>query len=152
MKTATQWLNEYGESHQNPTNIAIHKICVPAIMFSVLGFLWVLKVPGTHGFINAATLVSIAAVMFYARLSFSLSIGMFAEAGLMLAALWILEAVFSAPVVLMSISIFVVAWILQFVGHKIEGKKPSFFQDLIFLMIGPLWTLSFVYKKLGIKI
>ncbi|MGB0356383.1 MAG: Mpo1-like protein, partial [Opitutales bacterium] len=59
---------------------------------------------------------------------------------------------YSAPVGLISLSIFVVAWILQFIGHKIEGKKPSFFQDIIFLMIGPLWTLSFVYKRLGIKI
>jgi uncharacterized membrane protein YGL010W len=39
----------------------------------------------------------------------------------------------------------------QFIGHKIEGKKPSFFKDILFLLIGPLWLLSFIYKKVGIS-
>ena len=47
--------------------------------------------------------------------------------------------------------IFVIAWIGQFIGHKIEGKKPSFLEDLQFLMVGPAWLLSFIYKKVGIK-
>ena len=50
------------------------------------------------------------------------------------------------------LSIFIIAWIGQFIGHKIEGKKPAFFKDLQFLLIGPLWLLSFIYKKLNIKI
>ena len=50
------------------------------------------------------------------------------------------------------LSIFVIAWIGQFLGHKIEGKKPAFFKDLQFLLIGPLWLLSFIYNKLNIKI
>ena len=54
-------------------------------------------------------------------------------------------------VVFLSLMIFIVAWIGQFIGHKIEGKKPSFFQDLQFLLIGPAWLLSFIYDKLGIK-
>jgi uncharacterized membrane protein YGL010W len=45
--------------------------------------------------------------------------------------------------------LFVLAWIGQFVGHKIEGKKPSFFQDVVFLLIGPAWLLHFIYKKAG---
>jgi uncharacterized membrane protein YGL010W len=44
---------------------------------------------------------------------------------------------------------FVLAWIGQFIGHKIEGKKPSFFKDVAFLLIGPAWLMSFIYKKLG---
>ena len=50
-----------------------------------------------------------------------------------------------------SLIIFVIAWIGQFIGHKIEGKKPSFFEDIQFLLIGPAWLLSFIYNKLGIK-
>ena len=50
-----------------------------------------------------------------------------------------------------SLIIFVIAWIGQFIGHEIEGKKPSFLQDIQFLLIGPAWLLSFIYKKLGIK-
>ena len=52
----------------------------------------------------------------------------------------------------LSLAIFIVAWIGQFIGHKIEGKKPSFFEDLQFLLIGPAWLLSFIYNKLGIKL
>jgi len=51
---------------------------------------------------------------------------------------------------LVSLGIFVIAWIGQFIGHKIEGKKPSFLEDLQFLLIGPAWLLHFIYKKLGI--
>ena len=47
---------------------------------------------------------------------------------------------------------FIVAWIGQFIGHKIEGKKPAFFKDLQFLLIGPVWLLSFIYNKLNIKL
>ena len=53
------------------------------------------------------------------------------------------------PVLPASTAIFVVAWIGQFVGHKIEGKKPSFFEDLRFLLIGPLFVLSFLYRRLN---
>ena len=53
---------------------------------------------------------------------------------------------------LIYISIFTIAWTGQFLGHKIEGKKPAFFKDLQFLLIGPLWLLSFIYNKLNIKI
>ena len=49
------------------------------------------------------------------------------------------------------VALFVVGWIIQFVGHKIEGQKPSFFEDLQFLLIGPLWLLSDVYRRLGIS-
>ena len=48
-------------------------------------------------------------------------------------------------------AIFVLAWIGQFIGHKIEGEKPSFFEDLQFLLIGPDWLLGAIYQKLGIR-
>lgn len=152
VKSAAQWLSEYGESHKNPTNIAIHKICVPAIMFSVLGFLWSVQGGFFQGLLNPAILVSLGVVFYYARMSIPLSVGMLIEATLMNSVLWALSLQKGFSIPLMSLVIFVVAWILQFIGHKIEGKKPSFFQDLVFLLIGPLWTLSFFYKKLGIKI
>jgi uncharacterized membrane protein YGL010W len=52
---------------------------------------------------------------------------------------------------LWAVGIFVVAWIGQFVGHKIEGKKPSFLEDLQFLLIGPAWLMHFIFKKMGIR-
>jgi uncharacterized membrane protein YGL010W len=47
--------------------------------------------------------------------------------------------------------IFILAWVGQFIGHKIEGMKPSFFQDLQFLLVGPMWLMHFVFKKLGLR-
>ena len=52
----------------------------------------------------------------------------------------------------LSMLIFIFAWIGQFIGHKIEGQKPSFFEDIQFLLIGPAWLLSFIYKKLGVPL
>lgn len=49
------------------------------------------------------------------------------------------------------LAVFVITWIFQFIGHKIEGKKPSFLKDLQFLLIGPIWLLGFILKKTGIR-
>jgi uncharacterized membrane protein YGL010W len=48
-------------------------------------------------------------------------------------------------------SVFIITWIFQFIGHTIEGQKPSFLKDLQFLLIGPIWLLGFILKKIGIK-
>ena len=55
------------------------------------------------------------------------------------------------PLWLLCVILFVLAWLGQFYGHKIEGKKPSFLKDIQFLMIGPAWLMSFIYQKLGVK-
>ena len=68
-------------------------------------------------------------------------------AGFMLALLSLLP---EAAVLPLSLAIFVLAWIGQFIGHKIEGKKPSFLDDLRFLLIGPLFVLSFLYRRLNL--
>ncbi len=154
MKTATQWLDEYGESHQNPTNKLIHWWCVPAIFWSVALLLWSIPVPEVmrvHPLLNWAT-VSLALVMvFYLLTSVSLSIGMLIFSGLVIGATHLVaESGVIEPWVL-GTAIFVVAWILQFIGHNIEGKKPSFFKDILFLLVGPAWLMGFIYKKLGIK-
>jgi uncharacterized membrane protein YGL010W len=49
------------------------------------------------------------------------------------------------------LSVFVITWIFQLIGHKIEGQKPSFLKDLQFLLIGPIWILGFILKKTGIR-
>jgi uncharacterized membrane protein YGL010W len=54
------------------------------------------------------------------------------------------------PLWLTSVVIFVVAWIGQFVGHALEGKRPSFFKDLQFLLIGPLWLLATAYRRFSV--
>jgi uncharacterized membrane protein YGL010W len=154
-KSAEQWFAEYGESHQDDTNELIHWICVPLIFFSVLGFVSAIPVPAA--WLDAApwfswTLLAIGAVTaFYLRLSPALSAGLLLFMSLCHAGLVALELFAPWPVWKICGGIFGLAWIGQFIGHKIEGKKPSFFQDVVFLLIGPAWLMSLVYKKIGQK-
>ena len=157
MKNIDDWLNAYGESHQNSTNKIIHWFCVPIITFTLLGLLSLVNYEftinsGTYN-INLAGILFIIAILFYLKLSVSLTIGMFLFAGICLTYINRLEDLFGYQLLLKYyLIIFIIAWIGQFIGHKIEGKKPSFFEDIQFLLIGPAWLLSFIYKKLNIPI
>jgi uncharacterized membrane protein YGL010W/LEA14-like dessication related protein len=150
-----QWLDEYGESHRHPTNKTIHWICVPAILFSVLGLLWLIPVPqfaATIGpWANWATLVLALAVIWYLVLSPPLATGMAVIALLMLLVIRQVELGLPFPPWRLFVGIFVVAWIGQFIGHEIEGRKPSFFKDVQFLLIGPAWLLAHLYKQAGVR-
>lgn len=133
-------LAQYSESHRNPTNELIHFVCVPVIVFSLLGILWAI-----HPVVALAAVIG--AMWYYLQLSKPFAVGMLAMSILMLA---ILAAMPPLTVLPLSIAIFVVAWIGQFIGHKIEGKKPSFLDDLRFLLIGPLFVLGFLYRRLNL--
>jgi uncharacterized membrane protein YGL010W len=136
-KSLQSWLADYAVSHQHPINKKIHWLCVPTIFASILGM--------GMSWQAAFTLVLIALVMlFYLRLSTQLFIAM----GMFV--LFCLAAIAILPVGLKFwFGVFVVAWIGQFVGHKIEGKKPSFFEDLQFLLIGPAWVANSLSEKLA---
>ena len=154
MKTIHQWLSEYGESHQNHTNKTIHWICVPAIFFSIIGLLYGIKLPFAIGGLQITVAIVVLALVtiYYISLSKTLWIGLLMFAVL---CIWLCGLIETANVMqlwLISIIVFVVAWVGQFYGHKVEGKKPSFLKDIQFLMIGPAWLMSFIYKKLGIAI
>lgn len=153
MRTVNQWLSEYGESHQNKTNKAIHWICVPAIFLSITGLLYSIKLPWSiYGLpLNVAIIVILLVTLYYLRLSSALGIGMFLFGLLCLFICYAIEHYVPLSLWLVSILIFVVAWIGQFYGHNVEGKKPSFLKDIQFLLIGPMWLLSFIYKKMGVK-
>jgi uncharacterized membrane protein YGL010W len=133
-------LARYGESHRNPVNELIHIVCIPAIVFSLLGILWALH-PAV------ALLVVAAALAYYVTLSRTFALGMGVMAGAMLVLLALLP---DGTVLPTAIGVFVAAWLGQFVGHHIEGKKPSFFDDLRFLLIGPLFVLSILYRRIRV--
>lgn len=133
-------LAKYEESHRHPVNEVIHCVCIPAIVFSFLGLLWALHPLATV----AVTVVSLA---YYFRLSVPFALGMLLMSGAML---WILAILPQDRILATSLVVFVLAWIGQFIGHKIEGKKPSFFDDLRFLLIGPLFVLGVFYRRLHI--
>jgi uncharacterized membrane protein YGL010W len=163
MRKIDSLLNEYGESHKNKTNKLIHWICVPLIFFSVVGLVWAIpKGPleninlFEYEYINWATLVLCLVLVYYVSLSLLLTIGMtvFSIACLYFTNLLenlILEKIITIDLWQISLIIFILAWIFQFIGHKIEGKKPSFLKDIQFLMIGPAWLMHFIYNKLNIK-
>jgi uncharacterized membrane protein YGL010W len=133
-------LDRYGESHQNPRNELIHFIAIPMIVFSLIGVLhWI------HP--NLALIAIAGSVVYYAQLS-----TLFMVVMTLLAALCLYVAGLMGDALLpASVTIFVVSWIFQFIGHKIEGKKPSFFEDLQYLLVGPLFVLSKLFLKLGVK-
>jgi uncharacterized membrane protein YGL010W len=135
-----QLLAHYGESHRNPRNEVIHFIAIPLIMLSLLGLLFALHPWIAYAFVAAS-------MVYYARLSlvFLLAMALLSALGLLLV------HAMGGQVLAISAVIFVGAWIAQFVGHKIEGKKPSFFEDLQYLWVGPLFVLSHLFAKLGIR-
>ena len=154
MKTIKQWLNEYGESHQDKTNKTIHWICVPIIFFSITGLLFSIKLPFQLAGIelNVAMFALLAAVIYYFFLSRTIWVGLLLFTFVCLMFCYLIEQANILPLWLLCAILFIVAWIGQFYGHNVEGKKPSFFKDLQFLLIGPAWLMSFIYKRLGIKI
>ena len=153
MRNAEEWLAEYGESHRNATNKLLHWICVPLIVLSLIGLLWSIPVPQAFADIspalNWATAFLMAAVVYYFILSTSLALGMLPVlAGFVALTVW-LDSL-RPPLWLISLAIFAAAWTGQFIGPAIEGRRPSFFRDLQFLMIGPAWLLAALYRRLGI--
>ena len=152
MRATEELLGEYGESHRNPFNKAVHWICVPAIMFSVLGLLWSIAVPAPLAsvpFLNWAVVVAALAMIYYLLVSVRLAGGILLITAAMFGLLAWLERS-GASVWLWSLAIFVLAWIAQFYGHHVEGKRPSFFKDVQFLLIGPLWLVAHVYRRLDL--
>lgn len=147
MKTINQWFDEYAVSHQNSTNKLIHWICVPTIFFSIVGLLFSVKL----GTFNLAEVVLFLVLLFYIKLSWRMAIGILLVALLCLFLCSFLEQNVSISLYKICLTLFVLAWIGQFIGHKIEGKKPSFLHDIQFLLIGPAWLLGFVYQKLNLK-
>jgi len=133
-------LGHYAQSHRHPINEAIHCVAIPLIMVSLLGLLY-----AAHPW--AAYAVVLASLVYYARLSVVFLVTM----ALVSAVLLLIVRAMGDAVLPISIAVFVLAWIAQFVGHKIEGKKPSFFEDLQYLLVGPLFVLSLLFRRVGLR-
>ena len=154
-RSIQDWLDAYAVSHQNPTNKKIHWVCVPGIFWSIMGLLWVIPQPAfmvALPWLNWATLSLLVIVGFYARLSLPLTVAMTLFTVICLLSAAFIEGWMGTVGLLgLSLGVFVVLWIGQFIGHQIEGKKPSFFEDIQFLMIGPAWVMAFIFDRLGWK-
>lgn len=153
-RSIDRWLNQYSRYHQNTWNKRIHFICVPLIVLSILGLLWAIPVPpqiaAWSPLFNAATAVVLFASIYYTRLAPSLAIGMLIIASISLVLLSYSEQWTGITTWQWSIPLFILAWAGQFIGHQIEGKRPAFVNDLQFLLIGPIWILADIYRRIGI--
>ncbi|MEX1188583.1 MAG: Mpo1-like protein [Bacteroidia bacterium] len=154
MRKLEDWLDEYGVSHKNPTNKLIHWVCVPSIVLSIIFLLSSIPVPSFISDINLdwSHVIMMLALIYYMFLSVSLAFGMLLVFALMTTLNSFVVESSNYPIWGIGLTIFVLAWAGQFYGHKIEGKKPSFLKDVQFLMIGPIWLLNFIYKRIGIPV
>jgi uncharacterized membrane protein YGL010W len=151
---AAQLLAEYSADHQNPFNRLMHSICVPLIAIALIGLLWAIPIPeamaAVSPWVNLGTVALVGLTVYYLLLAPRLGFGM------LLAALLVVPILASAdrlpgPLWLAALLVFTLGWIGQFIGHFVEGRRPSFFRDLRFLLIGPLWVLAKLYAALGIR-
>lgn len=152
MRSVHDWFGDYSSDHQHPVNRAIHWICVPTILWCVIAALWLVPVPSALLRPGAwAVLAMFLVYLFYMRLSRRL--------GLAMAAMFIVLALITAglyrwlgPAHLgwLAGALFVAAWIGQFIGHAIEGRRPSFLTDLAYLLIGPAWLMGKLMRRLGV--
>lgn len=145
-------LENYSRDHENATNQAIHLVCVPLILWSVVAMIWTIPVPGSWfqpGSFAGALMAALAA--WYFRGSRPLGLGAAVAFVLAGTLCWLIAgSIGMRGLLLVAILVFVGAWIGQFIGHRIEGKRPSFFTDLVYLLVGPAWTLSKLYRRFGI--
>ncbi|UJH92477.1 DUF962 domain-containing protein [Antarcticibacterium sp. 1MA-6-2] len=152
MKSLDTWFSEYAVSLQNETNKAIHYICVPAIFFSIVGLL--MSIPpgilqevfaGDYPLVeNWAVPILLLVLVFYFRLSVMMGLKILVFAAICIVGNYFISL--AAPLWLVSLIIFAAAWVGQFYGHKVEGKKPSFLKDLQFLLIGPAWVIDNLFR------
>lgn len=142
-QSINQLLDEYATSHQNKTNKLIHYIAVPIIFWSISAMLWVVKILYVD---NLAIVMTALISLYYISKDLKIAIQMIIFSILCLVLNNFLESK-GLPLFYLSLGLFIVAWVFQFIGHKIEGKKPSFFKDLQFLLIGPAWIVRQFFSK-----
>lgn len=156
MSKIDQLFAEYAESHQNETNKLLHWICVPLIFWSMLGLISLIPAPHFYvqyfGLISTVSLVALMIItIFYFRLSWRISVIMFFMMLLLEYFVYLINVEFEQQSWLVFVGVFLLSWVGQLYGHKIEGKEPSFLKDLQFLLIGPIWLVHFLLKKFNLR-
>ncbi|WP_434593633.1 DUF962 domain-containing protein [Pseudomonas sp. R4-83] len=151
MKSLVDHLSQYAAYHRDPRNIASHFVGIPLIVVAVavllsrpewsLGGVW----------LSPAVLLALASAWFYLRLELKLGVLMTVLMGL---SVWAGHALAqqSTMVWLSSgLAMFVIGWVIQFVGHHYEGRKPAFVDDISGLIVGPLFVVAELAFLLGLR-
>ena len=151
MKSLVDHLSQYAAYHRDPRNIASPFVGIPLIVIAVavllsrptwaIGSLW----------ISPALIVALLSAWFYLRLELALGVLMSALMGLSVWAGHTLAAHSTLVWLSSGIGLFVVGWVIQFVGHYYEGKKPAFVDDISGLIVGPLFVVAEVAFLLGLR-
>lgn len=151
MRTMQDWLDSYSRDHQHPTNQLLHWICVPLIVWCAVALLWSVPVPAAFARPGAwAVLAMFLAFVWYWRHSHRLGLALlvaFVVLALVTAGLFGLLG--AARLRWLALAVFVLAWLGQFVGHAIEGRRPSFLTDLSYLLVGPAWLMEKLLRRFG---
>lgn len=152
MKNLTDHLAQYAAYHRDRRNIATHFVGIPMIVVAVVTLLGrpvLAEVGGVA--LTPATLVYLGALAFYLRLDLRFGLAMAGTMGLALAAGQRLAGTSTEAWLAGGLGLFVLGWIIQFVGHYFEGKKPAFVDDLVGLLVGPLFVVAEVAFALGLR-
>ena len=157
MRDLSTFLHDYGDSHRHPVNQWVHIFCVPAIFVSTLGLFWLIPLGqwlGLEGaaayWVNGGTLLAVLCMPFYLRLSMGVSLLMLGWLAVSLAVVTLVDRS-ALSLGWSALVLWLVAWAVQVWGHKVEGKKPSFTDDLVFLLVGPVFVSLELAYKLGLS-
>lgn len=157
MRDLSTFLHDYGDSHRHPVNQWVHIFCVPAIFVSTLGLFWLIPVGqwlGLEGavayWVNGGTLLAVLCMPFYLRLSMGVSLLMLGWLAVSIAVVTLVDRS-ALSLGWSALVLWLVAWAVQVWGHKVEGKKPSFTDDLVFLLVGPVFVSLELAYKLGLS-
>ncbi|HBL88411.1 MAG TPA: hypothetical protein DD399_16975 [Alcanivorax sp.] len=157
MRDLWTFLHDYGDSHRHPVNQWVHIFCVPAIFVSTLGLFWLIPVGqwlGLEGaaayWVNGGTLLAVLCMPFYLRLSMGVSLLMLGWLAVSIAVVTLVDRS-ALSLGWSALVLWLVAWAVQVWGHKVEGKKPSFTDDLVFLLVGPVFVSLELAYKLGLS-
>lgn len=149
MKSLTQQLTNYARYHRDKRNVATHFVGIPLIVFAIMVLLNKPAFTLLGVQLTPTVLILVGCCLYYLRLSLSLGIIM----SLLLSMLLVLAMITSKQSNLVWLSVgvasFFIGWLFQLLGHYYEGKKPAFVDDLIGLLIGPLFVVVEVLFMFG---
>lgn len=151
MKTALDQLSTYAEYHRDRRNIATHLVGVPMIVLAVIVLLSRPGIDVAGMPITPAIVAVVVSGIYYLRLDLELGMTLVLIHAVMAVAGAAVAAEGTALWLTAGIGLFVVGWIIQFVGHYYEGRKPAFVDDVMGLVIGPLFVLAEVVFALGLR-
>jgi uncharacterized membrane protein YGL010W len=154
MKTLTDHLTQYAAYHQDSRNVATHFVGIPMIVLAVTILLArpTLMVLGGVAVTPALLLAVVAALAFYLRLDVRFGLAMAVQLALSVWASQWFAALSTAAWLGWGLGLFVLGWAIQFLGHYYEGKKPAFVDDLVGLLVGPLFLTAEVAFALHLRL